>query len=51
MTAPQTWEISDIDGSNKRVVTLKQYRAELDAAKIRTLAIYRAACARVNGGE
>jgi len=31
MTA-RTWEISDIDGTNKRTVTLAQYRAELDAA-------------------
>ena len=29
----QTWEISDADGSNKRRVTLAQYRAELDAAR------------------
>ncbi len=29
----RTWEISDLDGSNKRTVTLAQYRAELDAAK------------------
>ena len=28
----RTWEISDIDGRNKRTVTLAQYRAELDAA-------------------
>lgn len=26
----RTWEISDIDGSNKRTVTLEQFRAELD---------------------
>lgn len=25
----RTWEISDIDGSNKRRVTLEQFRAEL----------------------
>lgn len=36
----RTWEISDIDGSNKRTVTLAQYRAELDAAKIKATAIY-----------
>ena len=29
----QTYEISDIDGKNKRRVTLAQYRAELDARK------------------
>jgi hypothetical protein len=29
----RTWEICDIDGSNKRRVTLEQYRAELDARK------------------
>ena len=29
----RTWEISDINGCNKRTVTLAQYRAELDAAK------------------
>ena len=39
MTAAQTWEISDIDGSNKRTVTLAQYRAELDARKPYTAAI------------
>jgi len=30
----RTWEISDIDGSNKRRVTLDQYLAEVRAAKI-----------------
>jgi hypothetical protein len=35
----RTWEISDIDGSNKRTVTLAQYRAELDARKPYTAAI------------
>ena len=40
MATERTWEISDIDGSNKRRVTLAQYRAELDAAKNRALAIY-----------
>jgi hypothetical protein len=33
MTAERTWEISDLDGSNKRTVTLAQYKAELAAAK------------------
>jgi hypothetical protein len=32
----RTWEISDIDGNNKRRVTLAQYRAELDARKVMT---------------
>jgi hypothetical protein len=32
----RTWEISDIDGSNKRRVTLAQYRTELDARKAMT---------------
>ncbi len=34
----RTWQISDIDGSNVRTVTLAQYRAELDAAKVRSMA-------------
>lgn len=29
----RTWEIADIDGSNRRCVTLAQFRAELDARK------------------
>jgi hypothetical protein len=36
----RTWEISDIDGRNKRTVTLAQYRAELDAAKVKAQAIF-----------
>lgn len=36
----RTYEISDCDGSNKRTVTLAQYRAELDAAKKKALAIH-----------
>ncbi len=39
MTTERTWEISDIDGSNKRTITLAQYRAELDARKPYTAAI------------
>lgn len=39
MTTERTWEISDIDGSNKRRVTLAQYRAELDARRPYTKAI------------
>jgi hypothetical protein len=39
MTTEQTWEISDIDGRNKRTVTIAQYRAELDARKPFTAAI------------
>lgn len=31
MPAERTYEISDIDGTNKRHVTLAQFRAELDA--------------------
>ena len=41
-TTEQTWEISDIDGSNKRRVTLAQYRAEVDAAKAKAEAIFSA---------
>ncbi len=33
--------IRDIDGSNRRLVTLTQYRAQVDAAKIAALATYR----------
>lgn len=29
----RTWQIADIDGRNKRTVTLAQYRSELDARK------------------
>lgn len=43
----RTLEISDIDGSNKRTVTLAQYRAELDAAKIKAMAIYNKAKAEL----
>lgn len=35
----RTWEISDIDGGNKRTVTLAQFRADLDARKPYTEAI------------
>ncbi len=42
MTTERTWEISDLDGSNKRTVTLAQYRAELDARKPHTAAIMNA---------
>ena len=41
MSEERTWEISDIDGSNKRTVTLAQYRAELDAAKAKAMAAAR----------
>lgn len=41
MEIERTWVISDIDGKNPRTVTLAQYRAELDAAKIRALEIHR----------
>jgi hypothetical protein len=40
--APRVWEIYDIDGSNKRTVTLAQYRAEVDAAKVRAMAVFNA---------
>ena len=40
MDTQKTWEISDIDGSNKRRVTLAQFRAEVDAAKAKAEAIY-----------
>ena len=33
MATERTWEISDIDGKNKRTVTLAQFRAEIDARK------------------
>ena len=44
----QTWEISDIDGSNKRTVTLAQYRAELEAAKAKAIANYQASMCKVS---
>jgi hypothetical protein len=37
----RTWEITDIDGTNKRTVTLAEYRAEIDAAKAKAEKIYR----------
>ncbi len=43
MTTEKTWEISDIDGSNKRRVTFAQFRAEVDAAKAKAEAIFTAA--------
>jgi len=46
----RTWEISDLDGTNKRTVTLAQYRAELDAAKTKALAIFRANAESVKRG-
>ncbi len=42
MRAEKTWTISDLDGSNRRVVTLAQYRAEVEAAKARAVAIFMA---------
>ena len=36
------WEISDLDGSNKRTVTLEQFRAEVEAAKKRAMEIFNA---------
>ena len=35
----RTWEIGDLDGGNRRAVTLAQYRAELDARKVHTAKI------------
>lgn len=32
--AEQTWTITDLDGSNPRVVTLAQFRADIDARKL-----------------
>lgn len=43
----RTWEITDSDGSNRRTVTLAQYRAELEAAKQRAAEAFRAAVATV----
>jgi hypothetical protein len=37
----RTWEITDLDGSNRRTVTLAQYRAEIDAARIEALGHFR----------
>jgi hypothetical protein len=34
----RTWDISDIDGRDKRTVTLAQYLAEVAAAKARAKA-------------
>ncbi len=42
MATEQTYEISDLDGSNKRRVTLAQFRAEIDAAKAQAEAIFAA---------
>lgn len=33
----RTWEITDLDGSNKRAVTLEQFRVEIEAAKKATM--------------
>ncbi len=38
----RTWEISDIEGSNKRTVTLAQFRAELEAKKRAAMAKFNA---------
>jgi hypothetical protein len=48
MTTERTWEISDIDGSNKRTVTLAQYRAEIEAAKKRAESIHQRNVATVD---
>lgn len=38
----KTWIITDLDGSNRRRVTLAQYRVEVEAAKRRAEAIHAA---------
>jgi len=45
LTTERTWEITDSDGSNKRTVTLAQYRAEIEAASKRAMEVFRAATA------
>lgn len=47
----RTWEIADVDGSNKRRVTLVQYRAEIEAAKVRAMAIYNRNAASVKAAS
>ncbi len=42
MSTAKIWEISDLDGSNRRTVTLAQYRAEVEAAKARAVEIFMA---------
>lgn len=37
-TAARTWEISDLDGANKRTVTLAQFKAEVATARAKALA-------------
>lgn len=44
---PKTWDISDIDGSNRRTVTLASYRAEIEAAKSKAMAAFRRDAASV----
>jgi hypothetical protein len=43
MTKPMTERTWEITGSNRRTVTLAQYRAEINAAKIKALAIFKKA--------
>jgi len=33
MTTERTWKITDADGSNRRRVTLAEFRADMDARK------------------
>ncbi len=40
MTTERTWEISDIDGGNRRRVTLEQFKAECAANRKKTLATF-----------
>lgn len=43
----RTWEITDSDGSNKRRVTLAQYRAEIETAKKLAMETLRAEAAKL----
>jgi hypothetical protein len=38
----RSWEISDLDGTNKRRVTLAEYRAEIEAAKAKAAKVMNA---------
>jgi hypothetical protein len=46
MTIERTWEITDLDGSNRRTVTLAQYKAEVAAARKTALAKFATDCER-----
>ena len=51
MATERTWQISDIDGKNRRTVTLAQYRAEIEAAKIVARARFLAAADAAGLGD